>query len=510
MRRIMINTPQKSIFDSSPALYALLGALVSYYGLGRSWGDLRIYPVLGILGILLFLIALFRALGDMPASLCPRAGARRGFQRAGRAAAVMAAGFALGFAARNGTAAGDLRLSLPPQRVLGITGTLLDDPRGSSAGGMGFLRLEAAAAAGGLRSSARGRVLVFFPPDAVPRLKEFGRASGVYLEGAFAEGAGGRTPRFRARSVHILREAPALEQLRTGIRLRILDQFAGRPWGGLAAALILGVREDQDPALADAFKAAGCSHVLALSGMHLAVVSALIAFLLKKPLGLKPAALAGAFCILLYVYLVGPQPSLVRAAVMYLLGTAAVLGAFPRQPLPLLALAFLIQISADPLSGDTLSFILSYLALGGILIAGEALADLSRGLIPPAIGRPLAASLGAFIATAGISVAAFGVLRPVGIGASFVIVPLSTLFMIAAVAYLGICFLLPPLGGPLGTLLSLLYRILEESAALAARVPALELRRPLELSLLSALLVIALVWFQGRQKALRERLVPFD
>jgi competence protein ComEC len=487
-------------------MYAALGALVSYYGLGRGWGEFRIYPVLGLLGVLLFLIALFRVLGDVPAA-SPRA--RRGFQKACRYVSVLAVGFVLGFGARNGAAAGDLRLGLPSERVRGISGTLLDDPRGTAAGGMGYLRLEAASA-GGLRVSARGRVLVFFPPEVIPWLKEFGRSSGVYLEGSFAEASGGTVPRFRAKSVHILREASALEQLRTGIRMRLLDQFAGRPWGGLAAALILGAREDQDPALAGAFKAAGCSHVLALSGMHLAIVSALIAFLLKRPLGLKPAALAGALCIVLYVYLVGPQPSLVRAAIMYLLGTAAVLGAFPRQALPLLSLAFLIQIALDPLSGDSLSFILSYLALGGILIAGEALGDLFRGLIPSAIAQPLAASLGAFIATAGISAAAFGVLRPVGIGASFVIVPLSTVFMIAAIAYLGICFLLPPLSGPVGALLSLLYQVLEETAALAARVPALELRRPLGVSLLSAALVIALLWFQARQKALRESLVPFD
>ncbi|MDR3162115.1 MAG: ComEC/Rec2 family competence protein [Spirochaetaceae bacterium] len=515
----MITTPE-SIFSLSPALYALLGALISYYGLERAWaGALRIYPFLGILALLLFLIALFRVLGDLPAACRPNPRSRRGFQRVCRAVTVLAVGFTLGFAARNAAAAGDLRLTLPPERVLGITGTLLDDPRGTASGGMGYLRLEAASASGGLRASARGRLMVFFPPEAIPRLKEFGRSSGVYLEGSLRESpsgagaAGGQVPRFSAKSVHILREASALEQLRTVVRMRLLDQFAGRPWGALAAALILGAREDQSPeavALAGAFKAAGCSHVLALSGMHLAIVSALIAFLLKRPLGLKPAALAGAFCIILYVYLVGPQPSLVRAAIMYLLGTAAILGAFPRQPLPLLALAFLIQIAADPLSGDTLSFILSYLALGGILIAGEALGDLFRGLIPPAIAQPLVASLGAFIATAGISAAAFGVLRPVGIGASFVIVPLSTCFMIAAIAYLGASFLLPPLGGLLSSLLSLLYRILEETAALAARVPALELRRPLVVSLLSVVLVIALVWFQARHKAWRERLLPFD
>jgi competence protein ComEC len=292
--------------------------------------------------------------------------------------------------------------------------------------------------------------------------------------------------------------------------MEVLEKFAGSPWGGLAAALILGVKDDLDATVSELFKAAGCSHVLALSGMHLAIVSTLIAFLLKKPLGLKPAALGGAFFILLYVYLVGPQPSLMRALIMYLLGTAAVLGSFPRQPVPLLGLAFLIQIILDPPSGNTLSFILSYLALGGLLIVGEAFHDLIRGKIPEILAQPLSASLGAFIATAAVSSAAFGEIRPGGIGAGLCIVPLSTLFMILAIVYLGVSFLLPFLTGPLALVLSGLYEILEGTAFLASRIPEIQRPSPAVLGGISFVLVCCLLYIQNHFALLRKKIVPFD
>jgi competence protein ComEC len=464
------------------------------------------------------LIALFRALGDSPEWFFLDLKIRYYFRKTCRYVTALAVGFFLGFTVGTISAASELKLGLPQERVRGITGTLLDDPRAFNDGrGMGYLKVSGVSGIGGIRTSARGRVLVFFPAGAIPRLKEFGRAAPVYVEGAFIasknNGSNGfqtGTPLFRAGSVFLLGTAPPVEQFRTGIRMEVLDKFAGSSWGGLASALILGVKDDLDSAVSELFKAAGCSHVLALSGMHLAIISALIAFFLKKSLGLKPAAWAGSFFILLYVYLVGPQPSLVRAAIMYLLGTAAVLGAFPRQPFPLLGLAFLIQIIIDPSSGNTLSFILSYLALGGILIAGEAVHDLIRGKLPEILAQPLSASLGAFIATAAVCAAAFGVIRPGGIGAGLGIVPLSTLFMILAIAYLGASFFLPPLAGLLDLALCGLYKLLGGTAFLASRIPGVEGGGPAILGGVSLVLVFGLLYTQNHFALLRKKIAPLD
>ena len=509
--------PEPPYGGRSPVIYAVFGALGSYYGLTGLYlrGGSRV-PWIAAGGVIVYaLIALFRVLGDSPGCFFSDLRIRYYFRKICRYVTALALGFSLGLTVQGIYIASEPRLGLPPEMIRGITGTLLDDPRALSDGrGMGYLQVSGAAGIGGVRSSARGRVPVFFPAGAIPRLKEFGRAAPVYVEGAFiattGNGFGIGNPPFRAGAVHLLGAAPAVEQFRTGIRMEILEKFAGSSWGGLASALILGSKEELDVTVSELFKLAGCSHVLALSGMHLAIVSALAAFLLKKPLGVKPAAVVGAFFILFYVYLIGPQPSLVRAAIMYLLGTAAVLGAFPRQPVPLLGLAFLIQIVLDPPAGNTLSFMLSYLALGGILIAGEAIHDLLRGRLPEILAQPLSASLGAFIATAAVSSAAFGVIRPVGIGAGLGIVPLSTLFMILAILYLGVSFLLPSLTGPLGLVLSGLYDLLGGAASLASRFPGIEGVSSTLLGGLSLVLAACLLFIQNRCALGREKIVPLD
>jgi competence protein ComEC len=364
---------------------------------------------------------------------------------------------------------------------------------------MGYLDLRSVTGAGGLRATARGRVLVFFPAESLPRLRDFGRGAGVFVEGSFAETSGGLSggpSLFRAKAVHIVRPPPAWEQLRTGIRLTLLEKLEPHIWGGLGAALLLGVKDNLDSELAWKYQAAGCSHVLALSGMHLAIVAAVTAFFLRKPLGLKMSSIAGAVLILLYVALIGVQPSLERSAIMYLLGTAAVLGFLPRQPLSLLSMAFLIQLLIRPSSGASLSFILSYLALAGILTVGESLHGILRGRLPELLASPLAASLGAYLATSAVVAAGFGAIRPVGILAGLIIVPLTTLFMIGAMAALAAGFVSSFLTGIIGMGLTLLYSLLDRTVSLAALAPALSAGWTRELLLSLAVAVLCL--FPGR------------
>jgi competence protein ComEC len=378
---------------------------------------------------------------------------------------------------------------------------------------MGYLDLRGVTGPGFLRTTARGRVLVFFPAEALPRLRDFGRGAGVFVEGDFAKDAGG-SPLFRAEGVHIVKPAPAWEELRTGVRLAILDKLEGHIWGGLGAALLLGVKDNLDSMLTKKYQAAGCSHVLALSGMHLALVAVLVAFFLRKPLGLKAAAIVGAVLILLYVTLIGVQPSLERAAIMYLLGTCAVLGLFPRQPrttgpISLLAMAFLVQIAIRPSAGTSISFILSYLALAGILTMGEFFHSILRGWMPESLAQSLSASLGAYLATTAVVAANFGIIRPVGLLAGLIIVPLTTVFMVGAMAALALSFIAPLLANIVGMGLTLLYALLDYTVSLAARVPGLVVNGwSGELCL--SLLIAALCLFLGRPYNIRRQaLAPF-
>jgi competence protein ComEC len=364
--------------------------------------------------------------------------------------------------------------------------------------------------------------MVIFPGGRLEDLKEFGRKSRVYLEGAFLPPRSGETGpgMFRASSVHITSPASPLERFRTGLRRNLVSRFS-RPenaaWGSLSLALLLGVRDNLDSSFARSYREAGISHVLALSGMHLAVLSALIAFIFKPALGGKGAAVLGAFFILAYVFLVGSLPSLDRAAIMYLLGALAVILSLARNPASILNLAFLIQILVRPESGLSISFILSYLALWGILHLGLKIAELFRGRIPPVLLDPLSASLGAFIATASVSAAGFGVLRPVGILAGLAVVPLTTLFMVLSLGYLALDPVFPFLARQAGGILSLLYRAFEYMVSLSAAVPGIILGNSGEragfgtvlwVPVLSILLAVLVFFLAARRRLAISRIPP--
>jgi len=383
---------------------------------------------------------------------------------------------------------------VPVEKIHSLRGILLDDPRSLSSfavpdlspeteRGMALMKLRESGAklpGGDARASARGKALVFFPAGTMPRLRGFGRGATLYVEGSFApdnaanDAAGSAgwaaVPRFRAVSVHVVKAAPALEQMRSTVRLSVLNKLPAKSWGGLAAALLLGTRENLEDGLALSFRKAGLSHVLAISGMHLAFLSGLLAFILRRPLGKKGAVWAGLVFIVLYVFLVGPQPSLVRAAIMYVLGSFLILSGTAGNPLALLGAAFLVQISWEPSSAYSVSFILSYLALGGLLVLSGKTAKLLKGAIPDSLANGLGASIGAFLATAPITAAFFGILYPVGIVAGLVAAPLSSAFMALSIAWLAVAKV-PLLGTILDWLLKFLQSLLQWSVSLFARLP---------------------------------------
>jgi competence protein ComEC len=383
-------------------------------------------------------------------------------------------GFFIGVAAGNGKAS-FVSLGLAREHITGVSGVLRNDPRAFlKGGGMGNLALTCTRDVKKNEASAFGTIRAFFPEDAIPRLKEFGRGSEVYLEGEFAPLEGNEEDQtFYTRSVFVVKPAPALEQFRTNARFNIASRLSEYEWGNLSLALLFGVKDGLDSEVSRGYRDAGCAHVLALSGMHLAVLSALLAFFLKKALGLRASAIAGAVFVIGYVCFVGNLPSLNRAAIMYLLGTLVLIAGLPHDSLSIFSLSFILQIVIFPEDGKSLSFILSYLALAGILVLTAPLFHFFRGKLPDFAAMGLSASIAAFLGTAGVSSAVFGVLRPIGIIAGLIIAPLIMFFMFGSILALFACFTAPPATHFIGQGLSFLYNILERLVSYAGLAPPL-------------------------------------
>lgn len=119
---------------------------------------------------------------------------------------------------------------------------------------------------------------------------------------------------------------------RAGVwREKILDSY--RKWGFLGdefavlSALTVGYKEELSEDLRETYQVAGVSHILALSGMHIAVLWGLLCWILR-PLDrscLLRWVKCGIIVLLLwtFAFLVGLPPSVIRAVVMCMLMTAA-------------------------------------------------------------------------------------------------------------------------------------------------------------------------------------------
>ena len=507
----------------SPPLGAACGMAVAYYCLYPLYRS-EIITIDGLLALAFIpvgVLCFFRVLASWPLLGDVKPRTAQYLRITPLILTAFTAGLSLGIGA-GAQAAQKISFGIPEINVRGISGVVLDDPRLISGGrAMTTLSLRMVTGPGNVRVGARGVITVFFPEVNAGRLREFGRGTEVLAEGILrgsgdsggANNGGAGAYLFSAESLHITKQASSLDHFRTGLRAGLTRRFtqppAGDPsWGGLALALLLGIRDNLDAGIAALYRDAGCSHILALSGMHLAVLVALISFLLRKPLGLRLSAVCGALIIFAYCYIVGPLPSLNRAALMYMVGVLAVLGMLKRDALLLLCMAFLIQLLITPGAGLSLSFILSYLALAGILVIGEALNSIFKGKVPAALLLSLSASLGAFVATAGVTVWFFGILRPVGIIASLILTPLTTIFMIGSMVWLVLNLALPALSPLLSYPLLLLYRLMEKSAFFAAKMPGIKGQPWLVISL-SLLSMAVILWFEYRHRLTANRLEPF-
>jgi competence protein ComEC len=247
---------------------------------------------------------------------------------------------------------------------------------------------------------------------------------------------------------------------------------AGYPASALMEALLIGSREDVPPDLYDGFKKTGSLHILALSGLHVGVLYALLlavlGFLRSRPLKLLIATLV----LMFYQVLAGFMPSLLRATIMIMLAGAGLLLDRDAEPVNLLALSGIAVLLASPWQAFSLSFQLSYLALGGILAVGPVFQRLLESRIPKIILTPLAMSLGAQIATFPLIVARFGVYYPSGLLAGLILVPLTTAVLWGGLGWL-VVFVLPwPALHDMGARgFSILYNVIERTASSFGALP---------------------------------------
>lgn len=155
----------------------------------------------------------------------------------------------------------------------------------------------------------------------------------------------------------------------------LLWRYVGDRRGGLASALILGLREQLDRQKLEPYFLTGTMHVLAISGLNIGILAA--GFWVIVRLGIMPrraALVVAVVLVILYAALTGAEPPVVRSAILVI---AFCVGRFLGRPVlsfHTLAAAALVVLAINPTELFDAGAQLSFLAVAALGLAAPRVA----------------------------------------------------------------------------------------------------------------------------------------
>ncbi len=215
----------------------------------------------------------------------------------------------------------------------------------------------------------------------------------------------------------------AAGHLRAGLR----EAVAGLPAAerGLVPGLVVGDTAAMPVELEQDFRTAGLTHLTAVSGANLVIVVG-FALYVGRWLGFRVRWLPalGALALVGFVVLARPQPSVLRAAAMGLVGLAALATGRRRGSLAALAAAMLALLLLDPWLARSYGFALSVLATAGLLLIAPGWTRwMCARRVPAPLAQALAVPAAAQVACAPVVALLSGQVSLVAVPANLLVAP---------------------------------------------------------------------------------------
>lgn len=260
-------------------------------------------------------------------------------------------------------------------------------------------------------------------PDSDDELQNL--ADGILLEGIITE-----VESVAAADFDITAPITALRE----IMIEELSANVFRERADLALSMLLGEDGCLSPALREKLKICGAAHYTAVSGSHFAIFAAVILGMIPDKRKRVKQVVSVLFAPAALVFF-GVTPSVMRAAVMFLLYSLAALIWRKADTLNSLCLAVALICTFSPGTVLDLGFAMSVLGVFGAGVVGVNAAKKLCGLIPDKAKKPLtpvvtavSVSIGAVVCTSPVSVFAF---KGVSLGGAFVSILLMPLMAVS-------------------------------------------------------------------------------
>lgn len=167
---------------------------------------------------------------------------------------------------------------------------------------------------------------------------------------------------------------------------------------GLLPGMVTGDTSGLDEQLEAAMKTVGLTHLTAVSGANCSLI---LGALLLAARSVRLARIPAAACALaglgMFVLMVGPDASVLRASLMGAIALASLAGGRAGRGLSFMCLAVIALLLIDPALGTSFGFLLSVLATLGIIVLGRHIMDWVPRSVPrwaaAGIAVPLSAQL---------------------------------------------------------------------------------------------------------------------
>ena len=291
------------------------------------------------------------------------------------------------------------------------------------------------------------------------------------------------------------------------LRQRFLASATALPGDGgdLLAGLAIGDTSAVGPQLDAAMTASSLTHLTAVSGANCAVVIGLV-MLAGAALGVPRGVRIGASGLVLvaFVVLVTPEPSVLRAAVMAVLVLAALASGRPLQGLPILSLATIGLLVADPWLARSFGFVLSVLATAGLLLFASPIARALERWLPRWLALVIAVPLAAQLACQPVIIVLNASIPTYGVVANLLAEPAAPVATVVGLAACVALVVVPPVGELLCAVAWLPSAWIAAVANLFAGAPLSQLPWPADLPGMllavaaSAAVLLALRWRWAR------------
>lgn len=222
--------------------------------------------------------------------------------------------------------------------------------------------------------------------------------------------------------------------------LRILrEHISGSEELGLAEALLIGYKDDLDRTLVQSYSNTGVVHIIAISGLHLGLVYAMLLLLLKPLRHIQKLKWIRLLIILaglwMFTLLAGAQPSVLRSSIMFTCLAAGECLARRASIFNSLAFSAFLLLCINPFWLWDIGFQLSFSAVAGIIIFMRPIYDLFyfRNKLADMAWKMNAVTLSAQTLTTPICIYHFHQFPNYFLLTNMVAVPLSSLVLVCEV-----------------------------------------------------------------------------